>query len=38
MNPVIQKLTVDISDGNQLDHRIILGTAMIIIAIEGRQN
>lgn len=38
INPVIQKLTVDISKGNQLDHRIILGAAMIIIAIEGRQN
>jgi len=37
-NPVVQKLRVDISEGNQLDHRIILGAAMIIIAIEGRQN
>tara|TARA_B100000900_G_scaffold138574_1_gene117455 strand:+ start:8118 stop:8705 length:588 start_codon:yes stop_codon:yes gene_type:complete len=38
MNPVIQKLTVDIPEGNQLDPRIILGSAMVIIAIEGRQN
>ena len=38
MNPVIQKLTVDIPEGNQLDPRIILGAAMVIIAIEGKQN
>ena len=38
INPLIQKLVVDISEGNQLDHRIILGAAMIIIAIEGKQN
>ena len=38
MNPVIQKLTVDISEGNQIDPRIILGAAMVIIAIEGRQS
>ena len=38
MNPLIQKLTVDIPKGNQIDTRIILGAAMIIIAIEGRQN
>ena len=37
INPLIQKLVVDISEGNQLDHRIILGAAMIIIAIEGKQ-
>ena len=37
INPLIQKLVVDISEGNQLDHRIIIGAAMIIIAIEGKQ-
>ena len=37
INPVIQKLSVDISEGNQIDPRIILGAAMVIIAIEGRQ-
>ena len=36
--PLIQKLTVDISEGNQIDPRIILGAAMVIIAIEGRQS
>ncbi|MCP2502764.1 MAG: hypothetical protein NLN66_01765 [Candidatus Thalassarchaeaceae archaeon] len=38
MNPIIQKLTVQISDGNQLDRRVVLGAAMIVIAIEGKQN
>ena len=38
MNPIIQKLTVQIPDGNQLDRRVVLGAAMIVIAIEGKQN
>jgi hypothetical protein len=31
-------LEVHIPDENQLDRRVILGAAMIIIAIEGKQN
>jgi len=38
INPIIQKLTVEIPPGNQIDRRVILGAAMIIIAIEGKQN
>lgn len=38
MNPIIQKLTIQIPAENQLDRRVILGAAMIIIAIEGKQN
>jgi hypothetical protein len=38
INPIIQKLTVQIPDGNQLDRRVVLGAAMIVIAIEGKQN
>jgi hypothetical protein len=37
INPIIQKLTVQIPAENQLDRRVILGAAMIIIAIEGKQ-
>jgi len=37
INPLIQKLSVQIPDENQLDRRMILGAAMIIIAIEGKQ-
>lgn len=33
-----QTLEVHIPDENQLDRRVILGAAMIIIAIEGEQN
>ena len=33
-----QTLEVQIPDENQLDRRVILGAAMIIIAIEGEQN
>jgi uncharacterized protein YxjI len=38
INPIIQKLTVQIPDGNQLDRRVVLGAAMIVIAIEGKQS
>ncbi len=38
INPIIQKLTIQIPAENQLDRRVILGAAMVIIAIEGRQN
>ena len=38
INPIIQKLTIQIPAENQLDRRVILGAAMIIIAIEGKQN
>jgi hypothetical protein len=38
INPIIQKLTVQIPDGNQLDRRVVLGAAMILITIEGKQN
>ena len=38
INPIIQKLTVEIPPENQIDRRVILGAAMIIIAIEGKQN
>ncbi len=33
-----ETLEVQIPDENQLDRRVILGAAMIIIAIEGEQN
>ena len=33
-----ETLEVQIPDENQLDRRVILGAAMIIIAIEGKQN
>ena len=36
-NPLIQKLSVEIPEGNSLDRRVILGAAMIIIAIEGQN-
>ena len=36
-NTIMRKITVQIPDGNQLDRRVILGAAMIIIAIEGKQ-
>ena len=37
INPIIQKLTVEIPPENQIDRRVILGAAMIVIAIEGKQ-
>ena len=37
INPIIQKLMVEIQPENQIDRRVILGAAMIVIAIEGKQ-
>ena len=37
INPFIQKLMVEIPPENQIDRRVILGAAMIVIAIEGKQ-
>ncbi len=37
INPIIQKLMVEIPPENQIDRRVILGAAMIVIAIEGKQ-
>lgn len=36
-NPFIYRMTVSLHDGSLMDPRLILGTAMLVAAIEGRQ-
>ena len=37
-NPVVYKLDVDLHGASEIDHRLILGVAVLIAAIEGRQD
>ena len=37
INPIIQKLSIEIPEDSSIDRRVILGAAMIIIAIEGQN-